>query len=264
MPKAKVSMVEEQPTTPTVSRPEPVKKELPDFRKYLNIYEFDVVLPSGITVKLKPINAGQLKKFMTSVKNDTLKELSDAMYELISSSVVNEDFDINNVYLNDRASLILELRKISKGTKYQFEYKCPKCSSQSFLTEDLNDIEVIPIPSKINPIVTLDENLSVIMDYVKIGDEKEILEMGMKSEPELLLSVIAVSVKGIITPEGEQTDLSLEDKIYFTDNIPQPFYEKLTNWHDEFHFGVNMKRKIKCVHCKEESDFTLEADNFFF
>jgi len=63
MPKAKVSMID-QSTTPTVHQPEPVKKELPDFRKYLNIYEFDVVLPSGISVKLKPINAGQLKKFM--------------------------------------------------------------------------------------------------------------------------------------------------------------------------------------------------------
>jgi phage FluMu protein Com len=245
--------------------PKEVKKDVtPDFRKYLNIYEFDVKLPSGVKLKIKPINAGQLKKFMTSIKTETVKELSEAMYEMISSSIVNEDFDIGDVFLNDRPALILELRKVSKGSEFQFEYKCPKCKSQSLITEDLNNSKIIKMPKKINPIVKLDDNLSVRMDFVKIKDEQAILDFGLKTEAELLLSIIAISVKSIITPEGEQDDLPLADKIYFTDNIPQPMYEKLTQWHDQFHFGVDMKRKIKCVHCKEESDFTLDADNFFF
>ena len=167
--------------------PEIVK---PDFRKYLNNYEFDVVLPSGVKLKIKPINAGQLKKFMTSIKSETIKELSEAMYEMISSSIVNEDFDIDDVFLNDRPALILELRKISKGSQFQFEYKCPKCKSQSLITEDLNDVKLIPMPTKINPLVVLDENLSVQMDFVKISDERAILDMGLDTEAELLLSII--------------------------------------------------------------------------
>ena len=126
------------------------------------------------------------------------------------------------------------------------------------------DIETIPMPDKINPIVQLDDNLSVQMDYVKIKDEQEIMAMGMDAEAELLLSIIAISVKSIMTPDGDQDDLTLDDKIFFTDNIPQPMYEKLTQWHDDFHFGINMQKKVKCIHCKKDSDFTLEADNFFF
>jgi len=258
----KVQMVEQS----KIKKTKAVKKEVvkPDFRKYLNVYEFDVKLPSGIKLKLKPITAGQLKKFMTSIKSETIQELSKAMYEMISSSIVTEDFDINDIFLNDRPALILELRKISKGTVFQFEYKCTKCGSQSLITEDLGDVKIIKMPDKINPIVELDDNLSVQMDFVKIKDEQEILDLGLETETELLLSIIAISVKSIMTPEGDQDDLSLEDKIFFTDNIPQPMYEKLTQWHDEFHFGIDMKRKVKCMHCKEESDFTLDADNFFF
>jgi hypothetical protein len=132
------------------------------------------------------------------------------------------------------------------------------------VTQDLNDVGLIPMPDKINPIVELNENLSVQMDFVKIKDEQEIMALGMKEESELVLSVIAIGIKSILTPEGEQDNLSLEDKIYFTDNIPQPLYAKLTQWHEDFHFGIDMKKKIVCIHCKKESDFTLDADNFFF
>jgi DNA-directed RNA polymerase subunit RPC12/RpoP len=238
--------------------------EKPDYRKYLNVYEFDVELPSGIKLKLKPINAGQLKKFMTSIKDEeSVQELSQAMYEMIKSCIVG-DFDMGEIYLNDRPALILELRKISKGAEFKFEYKCPECKSQSIITENLNNITVLPMPVQMNPIVILDDNLSVQMDYVKIKDEQEILDMGMESETELLLSVIAVSIKAIISPEGSQDNLSLQDRIYFTDNIPQQLYRKLTKWHDDNHFGVDMNKNLKCVHCGKESDQKMDADNFFF
>jgi hypothetical protein len=120
------------------------------------------------------------------------------------------------------------------------------------------------MPVQMNPIVILDDNLSVQMDYVKIKDEQEILDMGMESETELLLSVIAVSIKAIISPEGSQDNLSLQDRIYFTDNIPQQLYRKLTKWHDDNHFGVDMNKNLKCVHCGKESDQKMDADNFFF
>ena len=266
MPKPKIQMVENEAVQEQkqVQVEAEAPKGQPDFRKFLNIYEFEVTLPSGTKVTLKPINAGQLKRFMTSIKEETVQQLSAAMYELITSSVVTEDFDIGEVFLNDRPALILELRKISKGTQYQFEYHCPHCKSQSLVTEDLAKIKAIPMPDKINPIVQLDDNLSVQMDFVKIKHEQEILDMGMDTEAELLLSIIAISVKSIMTPEGDQDNLTLTQRIFFTDNIPQPLYEKLTDWHDQFHFGIDLKRKVKCIHCQEESDFTLDADNFFF
>lgn len=254
-----MSIIEKVDETKTV---ETVEK--PDYRKYLNVYEFDVELPSGIKLKIKPINAGQLKKFMTSIKDDeSVRELSQAMYEMIKSSIVG-DFDLGEIYLNDRPALILELRKISKGSEFQFEYKCPKCNSQSIISEDLNNITVIPMPAKMNQIVQLDDNLSVQLDYVKIKHEQEILNMGMESEAELLLSVIAVSIKAIISPDGSQENLSLRDRIYFTDEIPQQLYTKLTQWHDDYHFGIDMNKSIKCVHCGEESEHKMDADNFFF
>ena len=87
---------------------------------------------------------------------------------------------------------------------------------------------------------------------------------GKYTNQHMLLSIIAISIKSIMTPDGDRDDLTLEEKIYFTDNIPQQLYEKLTAWHDKFHFGVVMKKKIKCIHCNKKSDFSLDADNFFF
>ena len=236
--------------------------EKPDFRKYLNAYVFDITLPSGIKLQVRPINAGQLKTFVTSIKDDTIQEVSRAMYALLQTSII--DYDLGEIYLNDRAALILELRKLSKGSTFESTYNCQFCKSQSMIVFDLDDIKITPMPDKVNPIVELDDNLSCQMDFVKIKDEQEIFNLGLKSEPELLLSVIAVSIKSIMTPEGDQDDLSVQDKIYFTDNIPQQLYEKLTDWHEQYTFGIDMSQKVICKHCKKESDFTLDADNFFF
>ena len=60
-----------------------------DFRKYLNVYEFETTLPgTGDTVKFKPMTTGQLKKMLVYENSTNPMTVEKALDELISSSII--------------------------------------------------------------------------------------------------------------------------------------------------------------------------------
>ena len=103
----------------------PTKPSTIDFRNYLNVYEFNTTLPgSGEEVTFRPITTGQLKKLLIYENETDPMVIEGALDDLISSCIVNEDFNINDLYLQDRFFLLVEIRKKSKGENYSFQYNC--------------------------------------------------------------------------------------------------------------------------------------------
>ena len=71
---------------------------LENVQKYLNCYEFSETLPgSGKKVKIKPFNTFQLKRLLSYGTGDDDSET--ALDDLIVGSVVDEDFNIDELYL---------------------------------------------------------------------------------------------------------------------------------------------------------------------
>ena len=86
-----------------------------DFKKYLNVYEFETTLPgSGVTIKFKPITTGQMKKLLVYENETDPSMVEEAMDELINSSVSTEGFDVKDVWLQDRFFLLVEIRRKTK------------------------------------------------------------------------------------------------------------------------------------------------------
>ena len=100
------------------------------FKNYLNVYEFDCVLPgTKQEVKYKPITTNQIKKLLVYENELNPIKIEQAYNELISSCVISEEFDINSIYIKDREFLLINLRKVSKGEQYEFTFTCPECKS---------------------------------------------------------------------------------------------------------------------------------------
>jgi hypothetical protein len=232
-----------------------------DFKKYLNVYEFDAVLPgTGETIKFKPLTTGQMKKILVYENEDDPMVIEHALDELIGSTVINENFDIRKMYLQDRFFLLVQIRRKTKGDLYQFEFACPECGSQSLESVDLASLHIKQPPIEIDPIVKLDDNISIELDFVtrddqlvaynyvrnKFGDTLTPLQLATETS----LVANAIVVGSVITPEGADADVSLEDKQLLLEEIPRGQYDEVTGWFEKNDFGLDFSFKMSCKHMK--------------
>ena len=64
-----------------------------DFRKYLNVHEFEAILPgSGEKVKFKPLTTAQIKKLLVYGDDESPLILEQALDDIINSAVIDEDY----------------------------------------------------------------------------------------------------------------------------------------------------------------------------
>ncbi len=258
-----------------------------DFKKYLNVYEFETTLPgSGEVIKYKPITTGQLKKLLVYEDDTEATVIEDALDDLVTSAVISEGFDVTDLYLQDRFFLLVEIRKVSKGKLYQFNITCPECNSQSLQTVDLETLPIKLITEEVNPFVELDENITIGLDYIKRIDQKVAAaivneskeEMGnMQKMADMSLIATAIAIKMIVTPDGEDTEAIIEDKLFLVENLPQMQFEKITDWFETNNFGIDFTFNLTCPHivppirkggpgkpCNFGQEMDIPIEDFFF
>lgn len=244
--------------------------EVKGFRDYLNVYEFETTLP-GIRkkIKFKPITTGQLKRLLIYEKEENPAKIESALDELISSSVISEDFDIGELYLQDRFFLLLEIRKKTKGNIHKWQFTCPKCNSQSLQTFDLNTVIIKEKPKEINNVVELDENIKVELDYITRKDQDRIMKTinpamsDLQYMTELMVSSHAHSIKSIITPEGKNNKVPFSEKKYLLENIPTGLYDKIRDWFENNDFGPDLKFTVNCDNCNLSQTIDVPVEDFF-
>jgi hypothetical protein len=247
-----------------------------DFKKYLNVYQFEITLPgTGELIQFKPITTGQIKKLLVYEGSENLNIIETVMDDLIVSSVITEDFNVDDLYLQDRFFLLIEIRKYSKGKHYNFEIKCPQCDSQSLQSIDLDDLPFTLKSENIDYSIKINDNITVTVDYVKRIDQKAAIDFVDNSDSELEgmqklaeISVVATAqvIKSIITPEGTVDDLPLEDRIFLLDNLSQQEFTTVTDWFEKNSYGVDFEFELKCHHkpCSFKQKIEIPLENFFF
>jgi len=258
-----------------------------DFKKYLNVYEFDTVLPgSGKTVKFKPVTTGQMKELLVYENETDPSVIESALDKLITSSVVTEDFKILDLYLQDRFFLMLEIRRRTKGDHYQFEFRCPGCNSQVLQSVNLAKLPVTRLIEEVDHIVKLNDSISVELDFIKRRDQVIAYDIvnqtfgnlsPLQKATEAALVANALAIKAVITPDGKDDDISIEDKKFLLENVPRGEYDLINNWFENYNFGVEFSFELQCKHIfvpepgktfgkpcgfKQKQDIPLEQ--FFF
>jgi hypothetical protein len=298
-----------------------------NFKNYLNTFRFDTLLPgSGEKVTFTPLTTGQIKKILLYQTSDEEADVEEALDEMINECVVEpENFEIKDLYIQDRFYLLVELRKATRGATYNFQSICTSCGSQSNQSLNLSDLPVtrLQIPSTNESIVTktqvqieqvkkrlprkgkiteitsqtekieekpivkrldhsltwdmvrLNDNIVVRLSLVTRSVQQEVFNIFKLIHGEEVVSdtqksiemadlLYAMSIKSIISPDGEETDVSLEDKLYFLNNIQQDELEKISNWYEEHDFGIDFSFDCKCVHCGYSERKGISVSNFFY
>ena len=240
------------------------------FKDYLNTYEFESILPgSGEKLKFKPLTTKEMKKLLTYEGSEDYESVEKMLDMIIENAVIDEDFNIDNLYLQDRFYLLVDIRKKSKGENYEFEYDCPDCGSQNYISFSLDDLKVDYLSNDIDNKVDLTNEVSVYVWFVTRGEEKEALEntenheKQNRKEAESQLNILTQGIKAVETPEGKEENLSFEDKKYIVDNLTIKNLTNIREWYENNNFGVDFRIKRTCKQCGKEEEASIPLVDFF-
>ncbi len=187
-----------------------------NFRQYINSYSFETELPgSGEIVTFKPICTRMIKKLLLYETSEDPNSIENALDEIISECVTDETFDIDELFLQDRFALLLDMRKATKGNLYTFSSTCTKCQSQTSQNVKLSDLKVkrLNIPKEIESPVPIKKKKgqvamkkgSKLID-ISEGEEIESMEDFYNSRQNWNLIRLndVLSIRVLPTTRGEQ------------------------------------------------------------
>lgn len=240
------------------------------FKQHFNVYNFSCKLPgNGETINFKPLTTKEIKKLLVYENVTEYQEVENILDEMIKSSVLDEEFNIDDLYLQDRFFLLTEIRKKSKGETLEFEEDCPSCQSQNYHVIDLDQLLVAKLNKDIDTKVELMENVSINLWYITRGQEKEAfqnIEGNLKpaeKEAESQLSILAQGIKSVETPDGKEDNLSFEDKKFIVDSLTIKNINSISKWYEDNKFGVDFKIEKKCRFCDHKEVSEVPLVNFF-
>ena len=243
-----------------------------NFSKYLNVYEKVVNLPgSNQEVKIRPLNTNQIKKLLV-YENETNPIVGEQVLDdILRFCIVDNTFNIGDLFLQDRYFLFIEIRKFSKGTFHTFEFICPNCKSQSIQKIDLEELTLTKLneESLDKEVKILNDLLTLNMGFVKRKDQidayKTIKKNLSNTQKQIEMAIInmALSIQSIQTPDGLDEEIPLEKKIEFLETLPKFEFEKVKEWFSENDFGIDLTVRKKCPHCDYETFEVMPLTNFF-
>ncbi len=176
----------------------------------------------------------------------------------------------------------LPVTKLNKRIKTVDVKKEPVVISKKKKNRLVEKTEEVVVPEPIvEPVewdvVKLNDNISVRLTLVTREIQKKAFDLFLETYKDNLdnvtdaqktinitTSLYALCIKSIITPEGEDTDLPLEEKIFLLDNIQQKEHDLLSQWFESNDFGIDFSFDVKCSHCGYTEKKAVPVENFFY
>ena len=242
--------------------------------QFLNQYDTEVELPSiGQKVSIKPITTGQMKKVLSYENADDPFVIENILDDIIYGCITTEGFNVDNLSLQDRFDLLIQIRKITKGKDYIFNIKCPECGTELINNIDIDKLETIPYPKKIDHKIKLTDNLTAYLTFVTRGMQKQAIQIVNKNKKynddqkmaEIATYIYALSITKFDTPAGEMADVNINDTKELLDNLNETLYNSLNDWYNKYDYGIKFKYKPTCRFCSwEDGEQDIPLTGFFF
>lgn len=174
----------------------------------------------------------------------------------------------------------LPLTKLNKHTKsIETKKVTPSVKvKKNKLVEKTDETPTTPIiEQEINEwdVVKINDNISVRLSLVTRALQQEAFDLFKVNHPnvdnisdiektlDITTLLYALSIKSVITPEGEE-ELPLEEKVFLLDNIQQQEQEKISKWYDNNDFGIDFSFGVICTHCGYKEKKAVPVESFFY
>ena len=240
--------------------------------QYLNQYKNTFKIPSNNkSIDIRPITTGQMKNLLMYEDNNDPFIVDGILDDIINGCVITEGFNIDNLTIQDRFSLLIEIRKISKGEVYQFQWKCPECKTINNGSINLDELEIIPFKSDVETKIEILPGFSVFLDYVRRKYQKQALSIvnnidNLSSKQKLIeiaTYTYALAMKGFETPDGQNTEPTLDMKVELLNSLDNKLYSKIVKWYSDNNYGIVFKHNFSCINCKHKQLLDIPISSFF-
>ena len=200
------------------------------------------------SVTVCPIKFEDEKQLVSSFKNNV-----NPINMLLSKCV--KGVDVNDLLLIDKMFLLLKIREISYGDSYPAKVTCPKCSKESHIEINLNQLLINYIPKEISdprevslPKVNKQAKVRFprVSDEVYLGNQEEIFNNLWRFVVELNGSSDAVFIAKAI-PKLPIMDVKKLMKEIMRDDL-----------------GLNPKFILNCGGCGKTSELEVPINENFF
>ncbi len=242
-----------------------------DIRGLVDTYEFPCELPgSGQKLMIRPITTGQMKKMLAYENETDPYVVEQALDGLIMGCVASDGFNVGDLFLQDRFYLLLEIRKVSKGNNYSFNFKCPKCGVDNLFSTSLDELEVTKKNST-SSIIPVNDKLQFEINFPTRADQKDAIKRVSKLKglspsqkaAEVVTYTMSNAVKNVHTLDGVFDNIPFEDKVYILDNVKSDIFDEFKDWLVDNDFGVKFELDVSCVECDYSDKMEIPLENFF-
>ncbi len=237
----------------------------------LNRYNHKFTLLSdGTTISFKPITTGQMKNLLVYEDNEDIYLMEQILDDLITGCVISDDFVVDDLYLQDRFMLLIEIRKKTKGSVYNTQMKCPKCGTITPQHIDLDKLEIAPFYSGVDKRISINDDFLIHVDYMTRGMQKEAIEIikskgfeGKRAMVEMINIMHALALQKFETSMGVLENQTVSDRVELLDDLDPDSYEKITKWFEDNDYGIIFESEMMCVSCDHKEVVKIPLSDFF-
>lgn len=217
---------------------------------------YDVTLPSQgklsypKTIQYRDILVRD-EKIIMSATNDNYPKVINRVLKSVLGDV---DF-YDDLVIHDRDFLLTWIWANNYDPVKSIQVECPDCSHVDNVDVDLTKLNVEDIPSDfVQPFeIDVDDNITIGVNLVTVGDEKEaarIAEESNEYDYETILYYLSIDV-----PIDYNT---LDEKFeWIEENMKGRDMAMVRSFHEYFAFGVENEIEHKCTGCGEVNRHTV-------
>lgn len=210
-------------------------------------------------------------KYMTAKEEDILTSKSllkkgKAIDRFLKSVVVDKRINIDDMFVGDRASLLVAARATGYGTEYNTSVVCPACTERTDWTFDLTEANTVG-PDNIHGDATLTENGTIVVNLPKLGvnvecrflnghDEKRLAKSAeMKKKNRLQETQLTDTFRSFIVSVNGNTDKNIINQLIF--NMPALDSRHLRTVYASSTPNVDLTQDFNCDHCGYEGSMEV-------
>lgn len=160
----------------------------------------------------------------------------------------------------DRTFLLIQLRRVSLGDRYPFEFKCPSCREKSVLELDLSELETQPTkdPERETFDFSTPSGKKLVVKAMNGVVEAELDRQVRKRNDDQMTALLLARIESIDGKEGKGLKPILKSFTSRDRNAIRSFF-------DEIDGGVETDVEVECPSCGEEEEVGVRpTDSGFF
>lgn len=237
----------------------------------IDAYAFPVTIPStGKDIKMRPYLVREEKLLLMAQENDSYKEQTDAVAQVIENCTDNA-IDAKTSPYFDIEYLMLQLRARSIGDVATPVYVCNneiapgvKCENNTTLRLSINDVKVSNLEeSKKLLNIELNNNLILTLKYPNIYDVTNMFEVVQATGKKSVALDEMVHLFGTLTDKKNKvtynfSDYSKEDKVEFLESLNPSVLDKLLVFFETMP-KIEHDIEYECSKCKFQHNVHLSG-----